>query len=80
MDRKNEKVLLPLGDEELSTVAGGEALGFTLGAFSPNFVLDASQHINNANLIQVAAPTLVNVGGVAAQGPITQVGAITQNS
>jgi len=80
MDRKNEKTIVAIADEELSTVAGGDAAGVTAGPFSPNFVADASQHFNTANLVQVALPTLVNVGGAAAQGPITQVGAIVQSS
>jgi hypothetical protein len=78
MDRKNEKTIVAIADEELSTVAGGDALGATAGPFSPNIVVDASPHINTATFVQLALPTLVNFGGAATQGSLMQAGAATQ--
>jgi hypothetical protein len=64
MDRKNEKTLVALGEEELSAVAGGAPTALS-GPLSTALAVDASQHVNTGVIVGVQVPITIAVGGDA---------------
>jgi hypothetical protein len=80
MDRKNEKTLVALGEEELSSVAGGNALAAALGPLSTALAVDAKQMSNLASVFQGQQVTTVGIGGPAFTGLTSQDASVVQGN